>query len=88
MQRGVDDGAKGGKWRAHWTVMNKVEDEAVVRKAAEEVEGWRGLGWARGVRLWMYGRGGRWGWEGDWWFEGEGEERPVEMSEWDKVMSG
>ena len=77
----------GERWRAHWTIMNKVEDEESVERGFEEVKGVREQGWARGLRLWRYGRGGGWGFERDWWFEGKGEGGGVEKSEWDRVMS-
>ena len=82
----MQSSGEGERWRAHWTVMNKVDEGEAVERALEEVEDVREMGWARGLRLWRYGRGGRWGFERDWWFGGEGEGGGGEMSEWDRVM--
>jgi hypothetical protein len=53
----------GPGYRAHYTVMNKVDDEGVVQKALGEVEsGWKGdRGRAVGLGLWRYERG-YWKW--------------------------
>ena len=75
---------EGGSWlseqdsgmgyRAHYTVMNKVEDEGAVRRALGEVErGWEGdRGRAVGLGLWRYERG-YWKWVQGFEFEGGGE---------------
>jgi hypothetical protein len=53
----------GGGMRAHYTIMNKVDDEEEVAGAMEEVAGsWKGdLGTVVGVGLWEYERG-YWKW--------------------------
>jgi hypothetical protein len=53
----------GTGYRAHYTVMNKVDDEGVVQKALREVEsGWKeDRGRAVGLGLWRYERG-YWKW--------------------------
>lgn len=68
-----DGDGEGGSWlseqdsgtgyRAHYTVMNKVDDEGEVQKALREVEnGWQGdRGRAVGLGLWRYERG-YWKW--------------------------
>lgn len=49
----------GGGFAAHYTIMNKVDDESVVQKALSEVEAqWRGCrGTAEGLSLFLYERG-------------------------------
>jgi len=53
----------GTGYRAHYTVMNKVEDEGAVKRAFGEVErSWKGdQGTAVGLGLWRYERG-YWKW--------------------------
>jgi len=48
-----------GGFRAHYTVMNKVEDESVVEGAMEEIRAsWKGdRGVCEGLVLWRYDRG-------------------------------
>ncbi|KAF4543135.1 RNA ligase/cyclic nucleotide phosphodiesterase [Lasiodiplodia theobromae] len=52
-------------WRPHWTVQNKVDDEAAVEKTMDQVQhefqGAEGL--AKGCTLWRYESGGRWKFE-------------------------
>ncbi|KAL1297314.1 hypothetical protein AAFC00_004865 [Neodothiora populina] len=64
------DAAKGG-FRAHYTVMNKVDDESVVQKGFEEIKGgWEGCeGVVEGLSLFRYERG-RWVRFEDYKFEG------------------
>ena len=78
--QGGEDGSwlseqdSGMGYRAHYTVMNKVDDEGVVAKALGEVEGsWRGdRGRAVGLGLWRYERG-YWKWVQGFEFGGGGE---------------
>jgi hypothetical protein len=59
-----------GGFAAHWTVMNKEDDEEKVARAMEEVEGsWREAnGVVEGLSLWEYVKG-RWRHEVDFLFE-------------------
>lgn len=61
-----------GGFRAHYTVMNKVEDEAVVEGAMREIrETWGGdEGVVEGLVLWRYDRG-YWRKEKEFRFEGK-----------------
>lgn len=70
-------------FRAHYTVMNKVEDEEVVGRVLREVE--RGLRWgdrgeAVGLGLWSYERGW-WKWVRGFEFRGGEGEREVRENE-------
>lgn len=60
-----------GGFRAHYTVMNKVDDEAVVEAALEEIQRtWDGdEGVVEGLALWRYDRG-YWRLEKEFKFEG------------------
>lgn len=66
----------GGGMRAHYTIMNKVDDEVEVDKAMEEVAGsWKGdKGTVVGLGLWRYERG-FWKWVEGFEFEGGRGER-------------
>lgn len=61
-----------GGFRAHYTVMNKEDDESKVADAMREVEStWRGCeGVVEGLSLFLYDRG-RWVWERDFEFAAE-----------------
>lgn len=64
------DAAGGG--RLHYTIMNKVDDEADVVRALREVEAeWReDVGMAEGLGLWRYEKGW-WKWERKFTFSGD-----------------
>lgn len=53
-----------GGCRLHYTIMNKVDDEALIAKALKEIrETWKGhVGMVEGLGLWRYDRGS-WRWQ-------------------------
>jgi len=68
--QGVLSDQDAGGFRAHYTIMNKVDNEAEIGHAMEEVEHSFTAcpGMVKGLSLWLYDRGG-WAWRRDFEFQ-------------------